>query len=292
MPTQESLILERRRQLSAGWNAGWDEMTGQWADRTGGDALWLTYSANYLVRTGGVRWMIDPFRLTSRIPEAAPVSPGALSAASFILLTHDHADHVDAPLLAHLATLDHLQWIVPAHMAPVARAAGVRPDRVIVPRALEPITPSGSCLRITPFSGLHWEYPGRWKQGPARGGIDSTGYLIEWEGKRLLLPGDTRTYDPTALPSFGPVDTLLAHVWLGRGAARQDPPPLLGAFCDFVQALKPTRRVLLTHLWEQGRGPDDYWDVSHAELARQQLIRRLPPTTDIQIPDFWKAIGL
>jgi L-ascorbate metabolism protein UlaG (beta-lactamase superfamily) len=291
LKSAQEKMARRRRALLERWPGAWSGMAGQWAD-DGPDALWLTYSANYLLRTGGVRWMIDPFRLSRRVPEAAAVPLDALAAGSFVLLTHNHADHVDPQLLAHLATIDHLQWVVPPQVAHVAQRAGVRPDGVIVPRPLEAIAFDGGKVRITPFPGLHWEYAGRWKEGEPLGGVDSTGYLIEWAGKRLLIPGDTRTYDPAALPAFGPVDTLLAHVWLGRGSAQADEPPLLEAFCDFVAALQPTRRVLLTHLWEQGRGPDDYWDERHAEKVRQRLSSQLPAKIDIQIPEFWKAIPL
>ena len=73
--------------------------------------------------------------------------------------------------------------------------------------------------------------------------MPSTGYLIESDEKRLLLPGDTRTYDTAALPDFGPVDVAFAHVWLGRNAALQTAPPLLEEFCRFVEALETQNQI-------------------------------------------------
>ena len=95
-------------------------------------------------------------------------------------------------------------------------------------------------------------------------GVPATGYLVEFQNKRWLFPGDTRTYDASQLPSFGPVDGLFAHLWLGRGCALMDEPPLLDAFCQFCLDLQP-RRIILTHLNEFGRDADDFWDEEHAE---------------------------
>ncbi len=50
-------------------------------------------------------------------------------------------------------------------------------------------------------------------------GVPATASLVEFNGKRWLFPGDTRNYHTGSLPSFGPVDGLVAHMWLGRGCA-------------------------------------------------------------------------
>jgi len=89
-------------------------------------------------------------------------------------------------------------------------------------------------------------------------------YLIEFNHNRWLFPGDTRTYDASKLPSFGPVDGLFAHLWLGRGCALQNDPPLADAFCQFCLDLN-SQKIVLTHLREFGRDSDDYWDEEHAE---------------------------
>ena len=95
-------------------------------------------------------------------------------------------------------------------------------------------------------------------------------YLIETAGKRWLFPGDTRIYDARLLPDMGSVDSLFAHLWLGRGEALQTPPPLLKPFCQFCLDLQPDQ-IILTHLEELGRDADDFWDASHVKLVQQQF---------------------
>ena len=66
---------------------------------------------------------------------------------------------------------------------------------MIVPVNGEPIH-LGS-LTLTPFTGLYLT------DGQ---GVPSTGYLAEFNGKRWLIPGDTRVYDLAQLPCFGRLD--------------------------------------------------------------------------------------
>jgi hypothetical protein len=66
------------------------------------------------------------------------------------------------------------------------------------------------------------------------------------------------------------VDGLFAHLWLGRGCALQDEPPVLDAFCRLCLDLKP-HQIILTHLEEFGRNAHDYWDAMHAEQVRSRI---------------------
>jgi hypothetical protein len=106
-------------------------------------------------------------------------------------------------------------------------------------------------------------------------GVPAMGYLIEFNGKRWLFPGDTRTFDPGQLPSFGPVDGLFAHMWLGRGCALLEEPPLLEEFCRFIVDLLP-KRVILTHLSEFGRDANDIWDISHVQKISAWFQKNAP----------------
>lgn len=288
LETRSREIAERRGELLAAWPGDWPKMIDAWRTREH-DALWLMYSANYLLRTGGVRWAIDPVTLRNRVPEAPQVRVDGLASLDFILMTHNHGDHVDRELLKQLAVIESIRWLVPRHMLPIAEACGVPAARIIVPEPMKPVTFGD--LRVRIFEGLHREYAGEWGVGTPVIDVDAAGCLAEWGGRRVLFPGDTRTYDTTRLPSLGPVDTLFAHVWLGRGGALSAEPPRLNDLCDFVVNLQPTRRVVLTHLWEVARQAVDYWDATHAKRVRDALAQRLPEVEAL-IPDFWREVRL
>ena len=100
----------------------WRDLVSTWGSDRPGDTAWLMYSANYLLRTAGVRWAIDPVRLEHRLPGAPSVDyTGGLSALSFVVLTHRHSDHLDIPLIRSLAHLP-IAWVVPAQIRKPAHA--------------------------------------------------------------------------------------------------------------------------------------------------------------------------
>ncbi len=272
-PSTDPPLEERRRETVRRYPDFWKRMIAEWSAEDGRDAAWLLYSANYLLRTGAARWALDPLTLHWRLPEAAAVPARRdLADLSFVLLTHRHKDHLDLDLLRSLRGLPIL-WIVPdALRGYVVGAGGLAKSRVIVPEDGQPIEIDG--VRLTAFPGLHFELPAgpRVPNGPApMRGVPSVGCLVEWGAKRWLFPGDTRDYQAGLLPSFGPLSGLFAHVWLGRGAAVEDAPPLLDDQCRFCLELQP-RRVVLTHLEEFGRPALDVWGLRHAGLVRARLL--------------------
>jgi hypothetical protein len=238
----------------------WSKVIAE-SNSPGDDKVWLTYSANYLFRTKNVRWAIDPLTLSWIRKDAPRVNVAHdLSNLSFALLTHRHEDHLAMDLISDVRHLP-IKWVVPEFMLSlVIKGAGLPRENIIVPVHLKPIELNG--IRIVPFTGLHWETTPR----EIRKGVPAIGYLIELNGKRWLFPGDTRTYDACQFPDFGPVDHLFAHLWLGRGCALMEEPPLIDAFCKFCLDLKP-RRITLTHLNEFGRDANDLWDDGHAQLV-------------------------
>ncbi len=248
-------------------------MITAWDQPGAEDCAWLMYSANYLVRTNGIRWAIDPVRLSHRLPGAPSPSYAAdLASLSFVVLTHQHGDHLDIELLRALGHLP-ITWVVPEPLLARLRGeAGVPAAAVVVPRPLQPIDLHG--IRITPFDAMHWEQE-HVAGGTRPRGVPEMGYLVESGGRRWLFPGDTRTYDAAGLPALGPVDVLFAHVWLGRAGALRPDPPLLEEFCRWCIDLSPAR-VVLTHLDEYGRGPEDCWNLGHAALITRRLLQLRP----------------
>lgn len=262
---KQEQIDQRRGELSALYPSLWSKMITEWNTPDPEDRVWLTYSANYLFRTNHIRWAIDPLTLNWRIAESPKMDVARdLRGLSFVLLTHGHKDHLDLDLLSALRDLP-ITWIVPEFiLSKVMKQAGLPREKIIIPSPLEPIELNG--IRILPFDGLHWETT---SDGTLRG-VPAMGYLIECNGRRWLFPGDTRNYDASKLPSLEPADILFAHLWLGRGSALMEEPPLLDAFCRFFLDLNP-RRLILTHLNEFGRDANDLWDDSHVQRVSSKF---------------------
>ncbi len=287
-PGRVRQIADTRRRLTVRGPDGWRRMIAEWQS-DGPDALWLMYSADYLLRTAGLRWSIDPVRLDYLVDEAGLVPTAALEDLDLVVMTHNHYDHVDAVLLKELSRHERIRWVIPHHLREIVDRCGIRGSRVIVPEPMEPVTIGP--LRLRAFDGLHWEYPGRWGEGEPVAGIEATGYLAEWNDRRLLVPGDTRTYQSAALPDFGAVDTVIAHVWLGRGAGLDAAPPRLGEMCSFIASLRPKEKVYLGHLEEVSREPEDYWTREHADEVRRRLAQKLHGVA-VEAPELWTGVSL
>ena len=267
LKVKQQQINRAQENLLERFPALWSGMIADWHQPDLEDWVWLMYSANYLFCTDNVCWAMDPVRLIHRLPRAPAVNVAQdLEALSFVLLTHGHADHLDLGLIRALRHLPIL-WVIPEFVLTLIQDQVDLPlKQVIVPKELQPIEFKG--VKVTPFAGLHWEKlepKDNENANPLRG-VPATGYLVEFRDKHWLFPGDTRTYDASQLPSFGPVDGLFAHLWLGRGCAMLAGPPLLDSFCRFFADLQPSR-IVLTHLTEFGRAAEDYWDISHAQMA-------------------------
>lgn len=272
-PVSPSRLERTQRRAATRFPSLWSSLLQEWNAPEGADRLCLMYSSSYLLRTAGLRWALDPVRLAHRLPGAPQMDWAAgLQGLSLVALTHRHEDHLDPGLIHCLRALP-VTWLVPEAILRQVQEAGIPRSRIVVPRMLEPLRFQG--LQLTAFEGLHWE-----RSRGALKGVPAVGYLAEFGGRRWLFPGDTREYDAGRLPDFGGVDGLVAHLWLGRGCAQMDRPPLFGDFLSFCLALRPGR-ILLTHLNEWGRGPEDLWELHHAVMARRAF-HRLDPSLAVR----------
>ncbi len=271
---EKQATIERKRIAAAtGYPSLWRRVISEWLRPDERDRAWLLYSANYIFRTAGVRWALDPLTLRRRLPAAPEVDVSALAALDYVVLTHRHADHLDLDLLGRLRDFP-VHWIVPENLLDLLRTLDLPCEKLTVPRPLEPIRLRG--LTLTPFNGLHFA-PDPASTNGLRG-VPETGYLAEFSGKRWLFPGDTRVFDAAQLPAFGPVDGLFAHLWLGRGCALQEEPLLTDPFCRFCLNLFPGQ-IVLAHLEEMGRDADEYWDEFHAQRVGKRFQKFDPCVT-------------
>ena len=262
--------------LAAGYAKRWHRSMLEWTRQEVSDRAWLLYSANYLFRTGGTRWALDPVTLHHRLPSAPRVDLDPLVMLDYVVLSHRHADHLDINLLTRLCDFP-AQWIVPEFLLDNIRTID-RPRRpVIVAKPMQTLELGG--LRLTPFEGNHWEtaigHPDE------RRGVPAMGYLAEFNNKRWLIPGDTRTYDGSKLPAVSDVTGLIAHLWLGRSQAMQAKPALVEEFCRYCLATQPGR-IIITHLQEVGRRLEEYLDMLHYDMVRERL-QELAPDQPVQV---------
>jgi L-ascorbate metabolism protein UlaG (beta-lactamase superfamily) len=256
-------ILHRRQMAVTSFPGLFRNLVNDWNLDQDSDRAWLLYSANYLFRTAGVRWAMDPLMLHKRVPETPAVDlHQVFDKLEFVVLTHAHADHLDFDLIKVLKNLP-LRWIIPEFMiGRVQAATGLSESQITTPRPLELIEICG--ISLLPIEGHHFEeaLPG----GGLPRGVPSMAYLVEFNGKNWFFPGDTRNYRPAfSLPPV-PLEGMFAHLWLGKGCALMDEPLLLGEFCQFCARLN-SKRVILTHLDEFGRDEDDAWGSRHVQMV-------------------------
>jgi len=243
------------------------------------DAVFLMGPANYIFLTGGVKWAVDPaFTVPRDRSSFACINADAvMNSLDFILLTHRHADHFDPELMKRYP---HLLWIVPGHMEEEVRAHGqfnlqiVRPGDVI--RRGE--------IVIHAFNSLHYD-------AGTTVGVEETGYFVEANGRRLMLPGDVREYNAEKYPRFEGITHFFAHVWLGRRNALNWPcGSYPGEMAEFILAFEP-EKIYLAHLLEATRPLCDMWTHAHAGLVMDEIIARRPGA-EVSVPPVGKRILL
>lgn len=243
----------------------WARVSGEWQESQGGCQAWLTYAANYLLNCDGFKFALDPFSMSSRVPGIrAPHYLRDFHVLSLVLLSHEHNDHLDTDLIKALHQSE-VTWVIPSYLQEflVSRAA-FPTGEILTPQPGQRLTVGP--LTIIPFDSLHLN---------GRHGVSETGYLLECCGKRWLFPGDIRNYDATQLPEFGSLNGIFAHLWLGKGCALEDHPPLLDEFCDFFTHFDADR-VVVSHLYEFGRDEKDLWNESHYLQVKAGLLKRKP----------------
>jgi hypothetical protein len=258
----------------------WRNLITEWKQADQEDAVWLTYAANYLFNTAGVRWAMDPFSLFSRIGGGRqPDFAHDLDTLQLVVLTHGHNDHLDLNLISAIQSLP-ITWVIPEFLLnTIKQSVSLDEKRILVPQIGRPIEFEN--LTLHPFEGLHLHFGS---------GVPEMGFLVEFNDKRWLFPIDTRKYEPESIVPFAAVSGVFAHLWLGKARALEDHPPLLENFCKFHTAARP-ERIIVTHLRELGRKAEDYWDLSHYEQV-VKIWKEMAPSIRVMYALMGQKVGL
>ena len=175
--------------------------------------VWLGHSTFY-IRLNGVRLITDPVFyniLSVKRKSRIPVDPDLLSGLDYILLSHDHRDHLDERSLK----------LVAKNNPDVTYLAGLSMQNIIKEfTASEKIQEAGwyqrysiqEELKITFIPSRHWSKRGIFDTNSRLWG----GFVLEKAGLRLLFGGDSG-YD-THYGQLGAVFGEFDYAILGVGA--------------------------------------------------------------------------
>jgi L-ascorbate metabolism protein UlaG (beta-lactamase superfamily) len=244
--------------------------------------VWIAGPSFYILSLNGVCIAIDPVFRFPWIEEM--VDENILkdfSKINCVLLSHEHKDHLDYSLMRKLSSLP-IRWVIPSFFGrQCIFETGIKEDQICWQDNGNHL--SFRRVGITSFKSPHN------RKGCPEDTPPEHGYFIETENRKLLFPVDIRSYDPSRIPSFGPLDALFMHIWLGGGNALNLPcEPYLSEFCDFVASLK-CKRVFLAHLYELGRPVNDLWTLTHAGLVMDELLaKETDQTTVMKIGQMYK----
>jgi len=163
-------------------------------------------------------------------PGAFSALDGALAGTTAVLVTHEHADHVDVGRVA-AATRDGVDVWGPQAVVDALAGGGAASDRLHAVRAGDTFSAGGFDVRVLGewHALIHADVPR----------VANVGYLVG----SVLHPGDAYVD-----PQGAPVDVLLTPVgapWLR-----------LGEVVDYVRSVRP-RQVVVVHdalLSDVGRG--------------------------------------
>jgi L-ascorbate 6-phosphate lactonase len=157
---------------------------------------WLG-QAGFLVETEGLRILIDPFLSghEARLFAPPPVEP-YVEGIDWLLVTHEHLDHLDVDLLPVVAAHSpDLTVVLPTPI--VEQAACLHPGLRVIgvqPGDVRPLSPTVALLVLPAWHGV--EMADAYSQGRGEdGNVRFVGFLIQAPGIGLYHSGDTLVTD-------------------------------------------------------------------------------------------------
>lgn len=208
-------IADYDRNFAANWRravAGYKD-----TDNT----VWLAGPTAYLLSVDGVKFAVDPqVRRPQDLGLVADTLVEDLKDLAFVLISHQHNDHMCLPLMQLLRETD-IQWVIPAGTRKdLIEKSGLRRECITFISPGEALTLQG--LTVRAFHTPH---------RPDGSFFPQCGYWVQAPSGSLLFPGDIRDLDYCGYPNFGAPDLCFSHLWAGNDALTpENYHPLLQKF--------------------------------------------------------------
>ncbi|MBE6712450.1 MAG: hypothetical protein E7580_02885 [Ruminococcaceae bacterium] len=250
-------------------------------ERKEGTCLGLVHAASYLFSTNGYFWGMDlAFRACYALSETPHQVSELLKELKLMVVTHGHRDHFEERTVRALAGNDTL-WLIPDFLEEKALSFGLKKEKMILAKKGEAVTVGP--LTFLPFESRHFR--------PVTGkGVKEYGYYVTAEGEpSLAFPGDIRDYEDPSFP-FENAQVCFSHIWYSDDNRKTESAENVLPLAKFALAAT-NRKILLCHLYENGRPDHVMWRMEHAEQARKEILN-LSPETEVVIPDWGEVLQL
>lgn len=120
-----------------------------------------------------------------------PLSPEEITNADYILITHEHGDHLDPETVGPIVRRSpRTRVVAPGWCTDTLIGIGVAPENILTPRALEPVRLDGTDVTLTMVPSAHYA-----RELDDVKGDRWLGYQIEANGVTFYHAGDTIIYD-------------------------------------------------------------------------------------------------
>lgn len=246
------------------------------------DRLWLAGPTSYIFNFGGEKFAVDPqIRRQKDRDILLPSAAEEMSAVRFVLITHDHDDHMCVPLMRALKDTP-IVWYLPKYArADFIEASGIKKENIVWVSAGD-IFEIGK-LKIKAYYTPHGKQGGKFP--------DQRGYEIITPNGTVFIPGDVRDYDYCGYDELGKIDLCLSHLWAGNNAIDEaEYAPIMEKYADFTAEFH-ARNYFLCHLYEIGRTEQYMWHDGHADRAARLLNERMPETS-VTVPRVGESYSL
>lgn len=246
----------------------WKKVFSEYKNEENEGRVWFAGPTSYVFSLHGVRFAVDlQIRRKCDFERLSEGFVDDTSALDFVLITHQHDDHMCIPLMRALKDTP-IVWYIPegTHENLIAETE-LPADKIVRVRDGEEIKIGK--LTIKAFRSTH-ERPG---EEPI---FEQLGYEITTPSGKLLFPGDVRNYDLSLYPAFSDIDVCFSHLWAGDDTVNSEKyMPLLREFADFYSAFG-AKRYFLCHLYEIARDFKHMWRYTHAAEAMELFMERIP----------------